>query len=129
MSHLKISHRLIGGFAFMLLLLCGAVGVTVWKVGEVQSDNQRVVHLRVPTAEASSEMTKDIYASLAALRGWMLTGNEAFKVERAAVWAHIAEQRAAMNAMAENWTNPDNVAKWNEFKSTLDEFSTAQGQG
>ena len=126
MSHLKISHRLIGGFAFMLLLLCGAVGVAVWEVSGVQRDNHRIVHLRVPTAEASSEMTRNIFASLAALRGWMLTGNEAFKVERAAVWAEITEQRASMDALAENWTNPDNVAKWNEFKTTLNEFSAAQ---
>lgn len=110
----------------MLLLLCTAVGMSVWKVTGVQEDNARVVNLRVPTADASSQMTRDIYASLAALRGWMLTGNEAFKVERAAVWANIAEERAAMDELAANWTNPDNVESWTEFKSTLDEFSVAQ---
>ncbi len=123
---LKISHRLICGFGFMLLLLCGAVGVTVWKVSVVEADNNRVVLLRVPTAEASAAMTSDIYASLAALRGWMLTGNEAFKTERDAVWKDIAEKRAKMDELAAKWTSPDNVKSWAEFQSTLDDFSAAQ---
>ena len=126
MARLKISHRLIFGFGFMLLLLCGAVGTAVWEANGVQSDNARIVNLRVPTAAASSDITKSIYASLAALRGWMLTGNQAFKVERTAVWQHIAEQRAAIDTLSESWTNPDNVQKWTDFKSILDEFSVAQ---
>ncbi len=45
-------------------------------------------------------MTEDIQASLASLRGWMLTGNTAFKADRAQVWADIDKQRAAMDELS-----------------------------
>ena len=126
MPKLKISHRLIGGFACMIVLLCIAVGLTVWQVGSVKKDTDRIVDLRVPTAQASAAMTNNINASLAALRGWMLTGNQVFKVDRAVVWKNIAETTAAMDVLSESWTNPENVEKWSEFKKILGEFSAAQ---
>ena len=86
----------------------------------------RIVQLRVPTAFASVGLVNNINASLAALRGWMLVDNPAFKVERAAVWADIHETRAEIDRLSANWTNPDNVAAWTDLKATLDEFEAAQ---
>jgi methyl-accepting chemotaxis protein len=58
----------------------------------------------------------------------MLTGNVAFKAERAAVWADIARIRADMDRLSSSWTDPANIEKWANFKSTLDEFEVAQRQ-
>ncbi|MBT5187480.1 MAG: methyl-accepting chemotaxis protein, partial [Kordiimonadaceae bacterium] len=75
--------------------------------------------LRVPTANASAQMVNDINASLASLRGWMLTGNDTFKSERSAVWESIDNGRAQMDDLSKTWTNPDNVRNWTEFKPSL----------
>ena len=74
MGNLKISHRLALGFAVIVLLLVAAVSSTLWQVSGIKEGTDRIVNLRTPTAQASAGMTRDIYASLAALRGWMLTG-------------------------------------------------------
>ena len=125
---LKIRARLILGFAAITITLAVAVGITVWKVNSIGSQTTRIVDLRVPTAFASSAMVNDINASLADLRGWMLTGNAKFKAQRAEVWEDISSVRAAMDTLSESWTNSANVEKWTEFKAVLDEFAVAQQQ-
>jgi methyl-accepting chemotaxis protein len=125
---MNIRNRLILGFAALTFVLAVAVSTTLWKVSGVESDTTRIVQLRVPTAFASSGMVTDINASLATLRGWMLTGNEDFKTQRAAVWADIHKIRAEMDRLSASWTNPKNVEVWSEFKTVLDEFEKAQAQ-
>ncbi|MCP4932881.1 MAG: methyl-accepting chemotaxis protein, partial [bacterium] len=124
----KITHRLAIGFALIVILLTASVTVTLWKVDTINTATHRIKVLRTPTAAASANLTKNIYASLAALRGWMLTGKEAFKTERAAVWEDIGVIRVAMDDLSTNWTNPGNIAVWSEFKTILDEFAVAQRQ-
>ncbi len=82
----------------------------------------------MPTAQASQQMLNNINASLAALRGWMLIENPAFKKQRAAVWANIDQTRQTMDQLSANWTNPENVKVWTELKETLEEFRVAPQQ-
>ena len=126
MRNLKISFRLIGGFALISILLITAIVLTLVNIQGVKATNDRIVELRTPTSQASHALTNDINASLAALRGWMLTGNEDFQVQRSAVWNDIAHQRTGMDALSQNWTNPANVEQWESFKGILNEFSVAQ---
>ncbi len=124
--NLKIGGRIFAGCFIIVALLVGAVGFTVYSVDGAKSESDRIVQLRVPTSAASQAMVNDINASLAALRGWMLTGNDIFRKERRGVWAHIAKVRTDMDTMSKNWTNPANVKVWSEFKTILDEFQVAQ---
>ena len=128
LATLKVRGRMFAGFAAVCVILAAAVFTTIYQVSTVGGGTDRIVELRVPTAAASAKMVNNINASLASLRGWMLTGNVAFKTERAAVWADIATVRARIDELSASWTNPDNVRKWQEFGATLDEFSTAQDQ-
>jgi methyl-accepting chemotaxis protein len=126
--NLRIRGRLIAGFAVVCTVLVVIVGVTIFKAGTVDKEIVRINELRVPTAFASGSMVRDIYGSLASLRGWMLTGNAKFKTERASIWASIETARADMDALSKSWTNPKNVEVWAEFKSILDEFKAAQAK-
>lgn len=126
MPTLTISHRLIGGFSALSFLIALSIGFTLWNVKGIKSRSDLIVNLRTPTAQASAELTNEINASLAALRGWMLTGNKAFVVERKIVWKKIATTRAHVDELSKHWTNPENVAVWQSFKKNLDEFKTAQ---
>jgi len=126
MKNLKVTHKLYGGFACIVLLLIIAVASSIWRVSTIKQTTDTIVSLRTPTAQSSAAMTNNINASLAALRGWMLTGNPAFKDERARIWGDIGETRATIDALSENWTNPENVENWQTFKSTLDAFQSAQ---
>ncbi len=102
--------------------------ITIYEVQDTKRLTDRIVELRTPTAQASSSLTNAVNASLAALRGWMLTGNPEFKIERAADWAEIAKFSAEMDRLSAYWTNPENVDAWNRLKSVLDEFKFAQLQ-
>lgn len=124
----NIKQRLYGGFGVLFLTLLIAVGLTIVKVGDASDGVVRLSSLRVPTANASAQMVNDINSSLASLRGWMLTGNDTFKTERAAVWQSIDNGRRTMDELSKTWTNPDNVRNWAEFKTTLAEFEIAQQQ-
>tara|TARA_R110002096_G_scaffold416576_3_gene619687 strand:- start:125330 stop:127528 length:2199 start_codon:yes stop_codon:yes gene_type:complete len=124
----NIKQRLYGGFGVLFLTLLVAVGLTIVKVGDASDGVVRLSSLRVPTANASAQMVSDINASLASLRGWMLTGNDTFKVERSAVWTSIDRTKASMDELSKTWTNPKNVSDWAVFKGTLEEFRIAQQQ-
>jgi methyl-accepting chemotaxis protein len=126
--NMKVRARLIAGFAAVCAVLAVVVGITILDVGKITVRVERIDKLRVPTSFASGNMTEDIQSSLAALRGWMLTGNTAFKAERALVWADIDKQSAAMDELSKNWTNAENIRVWAEFKVTLEEFRVAQQQ-
>ena len=127
-SSFNIRTRLILGFAALAMTLGGAMATTLWKISGIETGADRVVEIRVPTAFAGAGMVNDINASLAALRGWVRTGNAAFKTERAAVWADIHKLRDEMDTLSANWPNSENVKRWRDFKAVLDEFEIAQYQ-
>ena len=126
MPSLKIRGRLNGGFAAVCAVLAILVGITLWEISGVSKINQRIVDLRVPTSAASLGMVNGINGSLAALRGWMITGNPAFKQQRATIWSEIDGIKADMDKLSSNWTNPKNIEVWKKFKSILAEFRIAQ---
>ena len=125
-SDFKIATRLTAGFGLVVLVLLIAVGVTQFNLKSISGRQDRIVNGRVPTAAASAKMVNDINESLAALRGFMITGNPAFKRQREIVWADIAAVSADIDRLSGSWTNPANVEKWTEFKVVLAEFSEAQ---
>lgn len=128
LSSLSVKAKLASGFAAITLLLAAVVGLTLYSVGNVGKDMTRVVDLRVPTSQASARMVNSINASLANLRGYMLTGNPAFKKGRARDWDQIAADEAMIDGLSKGWTVPKNVEQWATFKVTLAEFKTAQHQ-
>ena len=125
-KNLRISHRLYAGFALLVLLLAGAVGTALWQVSAIEQVSSRVATLRTPTALTAERLTADIQGTLAALRGYMLTGKDSFRADRTAQWADIDASSAAMDELSLRWTNPVNVQAWRDFKTIREEFRTAQ---
>ena len=124
--NLRIRGRLILGFGILCLLLAGAVTTTIVKVRTINEATAKNVNLRMPTAMAAGDLVSGVYASLAALRGWLLTGNEAFKAERAGLWKRIQAGSSDMDHLASQWTNSNNKADWKDAKPLLDDLRSAQ---
>ncbi len=124
----KVTYKLYGGFAIIILLLVAAVITTIWQASEIEQTTNRIVTLRTPTAQASAAMTNNINTSLAALRGWMLTGNPNFKAQRENVWKNIAQTSVRIDKLSAKWTNPGNITKWQDLKNTLVQFKKAQAR-
>jgi methyl-accepting chemotaxis protein len=127
LSSLSVKAKLASGFAAITLLLAAVVGLTLFSVGNVGKDMSRVIDVRVPTSAASARMVNNINASLADLRGYMLTGGQSFKDSRARDWDQIAIDEDLIDELSKNWTVPRNVTQWHDFKVTLAEFKIAQG--
>jgi methyl-accepting chemotaxis protein len=126
LANLRISSRLMLGFAGVCLVLVAAVGTTMWKVNILDGAMERTVGVRTPTALAGSDLVGKIYASLAALRGYLLVDNPRQKTERAGAWKDIDALRTEIDRLSENWTNAENKKKWAEARAAMDALRTAQ---
>ena len=124
--NLNIGARLILGFSILCLLLAAVVGITIIKVRTVNDATARNVNLRVPTAMAAGDLVSGIYASLAALRGFLVTGNTAFKTEREVFWKDIQRRGSEMDQLSTKWSSEKNKSDWIQAKPLLDELRSAQ---
>lgn len=115
------------GFALATLVLVGAITTTIVKVQHTAEITNRVVDLRVPTAQASLGMLNGINHSLAALRGWIILGKDKFKDERYIAWSQDIEPALAiMEEFSVNWTDPENIRHLATIKAELANFKTFQ---
>ena len=124
--HLGIRSRLIIGCGTLCILLAAAIGITIVKVQSVGESTARNANLRVPTALAASDLISGVYASLASLRGWLITGNEGFKTERAALWREIQKRSSDMDHLSAEWTIQQNKTDWQGAKPLLEGLRNAQ---
>jgi methyl-accepting chemotaxis protein len=128
-NHLKIVAKIQIGFALVAAIMVIIVGNAIWQTKEVKSISDKVVDLRVPTAQNSLMMLNGINHSLAALRGWMILGKDKFKVERENSWSkEIQPSMDKMEAFSKNWTNPENVKRMTVIKSKLKDFQKFQNE-
>ena len=123
---LRIRGRLIAGFVAVGIVLAAAVGYTVHTVTAVSVLVDRMVNMRTPVALTGTEMVGDVYSTLAALRGYMQSGNPQFKIDRAAMWKELDRSRAEFDRLSERMTNPENKRKWDQVKVLLDQFHAGQ---
>ena len=105
----------------------GVVGITIVKVRTVNEFRPSGPSIfACPTAMAASDLVAGVYASLAALRGWLITGNDAFKAERAMLWKEIQRYGSEMDRLSGHWTVEQNKSDWKQAKPLLDELRSAQ---
>ncbi len=126
LTDLGIGKKIVGGFAFMAILMMVTVVIAIDRIGSSQEINTRVFALRTPTVLASNHMLNGINHSLAALRGYMILGADKFKAGRLKAWENIDGAYARMTKYSKNWTNPANVQKLKDMGSVLKEFRQAQ---
>ncbi|CAA7612188.1 methyl-accepting chemotaxis protein [Magnetospirillum sp. SS-4] len=126
LTSLRIGQRLWLGFGTLCALIALASGITVFEAGGVRTTTDRMIGFRMPVAQTGVRIEADLYASLAALRGYLLTGNDSFKGERADAWREIAKGTAAMDSLAPRFTDPGNIERWKETKDLLAGLRAAQ---
>ena len=126
-NNLSISRKLAVGFGSLGMIIFLLVGVVNFQTSRTATVSDRVMDLRIPTARASLEMLNGINHALAALRGWMILGNERFIEERYVAWdQEIWPAYRFMEQASQQWTNPENVERFEVIKSVLPAFETYQ---
>ena len=124
--NLNIAGRLWLGFAAICLVLVAAVAYTSVTLSSVTEIAQRVTSQRAPTANASADLTAQMNGSLAILRGYLLTGNEKLKAERAATWTNIGALSSDMDELAKGFTKPENRERWAAARDLFGKLRAAQ---
>jgi len=128
-NDLKVGMKIGAGFALVSLVLFITIMVTMFQVSKTKNITDRVVELRVPTAQASLMMQNGMNHSLAALRGWMILGKEKFKAERAAAWSkEIDPSLKVMKDFSVNWTDPANIERLKIIEEKLEDFRKYQAE-
>jgi methyl-accepting chemotaxis protein len=120
-----IGKRLVLGFGAVLFIILVSVGFSVLAVNRIDDINERIVHLRNPAYISSADISAEVEINVAAIRGYLLTGNPALKTERAASWTAIAGLRAELDRLAPQLSAEDR-ARWERAKGGLDGLHAAQ---
>jgi len=124
---IKISSRLTTGFLILVLILATSSISSILQIASITNNANKVVELRIPTAQASASVLNGVNHALAALRGWMLLGKDKFKVERKLAWdTEIDPAIAILDEISINWTNPENITHLKEMKALLKDFEQEQ---
>ena len=124
---IKISSRLTAGFLILVLILGISSISSIFQIASITKNANKVVELRMPTAQASASVLNGVNHALAALRGWMLLGKDKFKAERQLAWdTEIIPAMTTLNEMSASWTNPKNLTRLKEMKALLKGFEEEQ---
>ena len=128
MSYFKfrVGGRLIAGFAAICAIIAVSVGYTVFEIERISTTVDRMTNLRTPVALASTELVGNLYSTLATLRGYLLSGNPQGKLDRLSMWKEMDRTAAVFDEQAAQFTNPENLQKWEQAKLLLAEFRAAQ---
>ena len=121
---LRIRGRMFLGFSAVCFVLVAAVGSTLWQVHGISERSHKVVDFSVPAALSAKEVSSAVYASLAALRGWILTGNADLKAERAGAWVELSTASKALDQLSLQFKDEKDRKTWREVKGLLDRKST-----
>src|SRR5689334_16639 len=97
LSGFKVRTWLIAGFGLMAAILVVIVAVGLKQIQANGAMTGEMVAERLPSTMSGNRLVANVQASTAALRDWMLTGNEVFKASRAAVWTEIDQDRAKLD--------------------------------
>ncbi|WP_419799065.1 MAG: HAMP domain-containing methyl-accepting chemotaxis protein [Terasakiella sp.] len=116
----SLKTRLSFAFATLSILMLISLSVTIFKSKQVDHAVENIVEKSAPIAFSGAQLASNINASMATLRGWVLTHDEAFKIQRAQLWATILSDIKHMDSFLKD------QKKWQKLKKDLLHFKEIQ---
>ena len=111
MMNLQIRHKLYLGFGAVIALMLISSTVAYVKLNQMRSTQSRVTEVRQPTSLAARDLAGGVNRSLAALRGYIILGNDPdkaqqFQHERTEAWAQMDAALAELGRLATDDADP-----------------------
>lgn len=120
LTQASLQTKLSVSFAALCGLILISLVLTLYKSDQVDRSVQRIVENNIPIAFSEGQLASEVNASLASLRGWVLTNNDPFKTERALHWKNINQEIKILDGLL----GQDKA--WKNLKKNLMEFQNAQ---
>jgi len=124
----KIRGRLVAGFAALCAIMAGAVAFNLAQSNRIAGNVHDIADLRAPVAVLAMGIARDVNASLAALRGFILTGDDAQRQQRAGRWSALEAAANQLDALSGNFTREENRAIWRQAHELLNRLGAVQGE-
>ena len=110
LNNFNVGKKIGFGFGLMTILLAGLVGHTLSEVSKLNMMGAKVSTVGMPAALNSPGMLNSKNRSLAALRSYMLFGQDKFKTERAETRAkQIGPAFQELKKLSLNWKDQKNI--------------------
>ena len=121
-KNLTLKTRLSMAFAALTFLILISLTLSIFKSNEVDHAVGGIVEESIPVAFSGAQLASDINASMAALRGWVLTNNPDFKEQRKKLWSRISHDIKSLDGFIAD------QKLWKEIKQNLSKFQDAQNR-
>lgn len=125
-SAMGIRGRLVSGFSIIAVILIVVVLFTVYIVSKTQQFETTVLNVNLPTYNSIIEIDKHLFQLSATQRGWLLTHDEQFKIERAATLVSLSRVIMKIEKLTEQWNHMEQVQVWKEIKLLLEQYKIEQ---
>lgn len=127
-GNLAISWKLGVVMIGMFLPMMAATLFAVVVLRDLKANMGVVVQTRLPAAELIAEMTYNATRSVAALRGYLLTGSDAYKNNRAAALAELESEMAEYDKTSKGFTIKRDIDTWTQLREQLKEMLALQAE-
>ncbi len=127
MKKISFGQQILFSFGAIAFAFIVASYIVQYHTKKLTNSIERVEQLRLPTAQASQNLSRGISQSLAALRGWLILADPQFKVEREEVWLRrIDPALDQLSILSKKWTNQDDIVRLEDVRLELEIFKRAQ---
>ena len=115
------------GYVMVGLMLAAAIGTTLWQVDKTTRISESLREHLVPTSEAGMTMLNGVNQSLAALRGWIILGDETYLDSRNEAWKQkINVGLEQLETLAPSWKSEEDRDRLIAIKSKVQQFERYQ---
>ena len=127
----SLGAKLTLAFGVIILLMVASSAVNYLLVNDSRDTYHRIADVRMRTVLAGKDVTRGIYQSLAALRGYLILGDDpamAVKMrgQREEAWQGIDDALDRYHSLSQHWTEAVNHRRLEEVQALLVEFRQAQ---
>lgn len=123
---MSLKSRIALSVASIGVLMLISLVVTIIKTQQVDKAVEDIVNKSVPSAFSGSQLATDVNASMAALRGWVLTADPQFKTDREEIWGRIATEVSELDRYAALDDTSADAQLWLTIKDQLLRFEKEQ---
>lgn len=125
-SNRKINQKIAMMMVALLIPAATASAFLGWEIREVDTTLRTIGSLRAPVALKLAHMAVELSDSEAALRGYLLTGDRAYKTERAESWQHLEKSAERYRELSQRFTEQINRERWAELDRLLPHIKAVQ---